>query len=69
MFRLGSILLSEVFGLNGTIAELSPSESAFQAHMAVEAILNFIRGKEILLLAGICPASKMNVMDQSITSC
>ena len=44
MFRLGSILLSAVFGLNRAVAEISPSESAFQAHWAAEAIEDAIRG-------------------------
>ena len=43
-FRLESILLSAVFGLNRAVAETSPSESAFQAHLTDEAIGNSIRG-------------------------
>ena len=44
MFRLGSILLPAVFGLNRAVAAISPGESVFQAHWAVEAIEDAIRG-------------------------
>ena len=43
-FRLWSILLSAVFGLNRAVAETFPSESALQAHLAAEAIENAISG-------------------------
>ena len=38
------ILFSAVFSLNGAVAELSRSESACQAHLAVDTIENVIRG-------------------------
>ena len=63
-FRLGSILFSEVFGLNRSVAQTSLSESAFQAYLAAKAVGIPSGVEEILLLAGTCPASKMNVMDQ-----
>ena len=44
MFRLGSILLSAIFGLNPVVAETFQSESALQAYLAAEAIENAIRG-------------------------
>ena len=43
-FRLGSILLSAVFGLNRAVAETSPGESELQPCLAAEAMENAIRG-------------------------
>ena len=37
VFRLGSILLPAVFGLNRAVGEMSPGESVFQANWAAEA--------------------------------
>ena len=65
--RLGLIPLSVVFGLNPAVAETFLSEPELQARLAAEAWRTPSGVEEIVLLAGICPASKMNVMDQSIT--
>ena len=66
--RLGLILLSVVFGLNPAVAETFLSESELRARLAAEAWRTPSGVEEIVLLAGIYPASKMKVMDQSITS-
>ena len=43
-YRRVLILLSAVFSLNGAVAQPSPSESACQAHLAVDTIETVIRG-------------------------
>ena len=43
-FRRALILSSAVFSLNGAVVEPSRSESACQAHLAVDTIENVIRG-------------------------
>ena len=64
VFKLGSILLSAIFGLNPAVAETFIASRCFR-HIWLLKPLRMPSGvEEILLLAGICPASKMNVMNQ-----
>ena len=62
------ILLSAVFSLNGAVDELSRGESAGQAHLIVDTIVNVIRGGGACADGWAMARKKTNWMDQSIAS-
>ena len=64
----GVDFLSVVFSLNGAAAEPSRSESAFQAHLAVDTTENVVRGREDFADGWAMARKKTNWMDQSIAS-
>ena len=57
-----------VFSLNGAVAELSRSESAGQAHLTVDTIVNVIRGGGACADGWVMARKKTNWMDQSMAS-
>ena len=58
--------LSVVFSLNGAVDELSPGESAGQAHLTVDTIENVIRGGGDCANGWAMARKKTNWMDQLI---
>ena len=68
VMQKGVDFLSEVFCLNCAVAELSPGESAGQAHLIVDTIENVIRGGGASADGWAMARKKTNWMDQSIAS-
>ena len=66
VLQKGVDFLSVFLSLNGAVAEPSRSDSACQARVAVDTTENVVRGGETLLMAGLWPVSKTNLIDQSI---
>ena len=68
VLQKGVDCLSVVFSLNGAVAEPSRGESAGQAHLIVDTIVNVIRGGGACADGWAMARKKTNWMDQSIAS-